>query len=394
VKEMAELTLKQRILNEIDNRPRGYTEELAVISGYSSGSALKKVLKDEKKEFEKFSAVVNIVNELFKGQIAKIMKEYATTLDVKKQTARYMLEYCEISTFHELKEELINKMLNCGNAYSEEWAEIYQIEMLYQQKKIKLGEAVTRFSAINPKQPETRVAIEIYKSYCYLVEKQYEMIYHSLLTVGTHIEEIKEPYIKNMYHGRYTLLMVEYYTRKDELATARELCEGILNHNTLDLYKCHAYMHLGNTYIVESFEKGYEYLSKGIEISHNRLRGIDKHLKRSMNFLCNVWNVDPKYLNLQSKEGSDIHEIAFYYINKGQKTEAEKSLNKVNMDEICSNSRGFHYYLRGLLTNNIDFHAESVTNFKVSGDYYFLKLPLLQLKQLGMPDSIIKALTM
>lgn len=390
---MSKLTLKQRILNEIDNRPRGYAEELATLSGYSSGSALKKVLKDEKKEFEKFSSIIKIVTELFKGQIKQIMTDYALTLDVKKQNARYMLEYCEMSTFYDIKEELINRMINCGNAYSEEWARVYQTESLYSQKKIGLGEAVTRFSSINPKSPETKAAIEIYKSYCYLAEQQFEMIYHSILTLDTHIAEIKEPYIKNTFHGRYLLLMTEHHSRKDELEKARECCQEILENNSMDLYKCWAYMHLGNTYIVESYDKSYEYLKKGIEISDSKHRNINTNLKRSMNFLCNVWNENPTYLDLKSTASTDVHEIAFYYINKGQKTEAEKTLNKVNLDEMSFNSKGFHFYLRGLLTNNIDFYAESLINFKQSGDLYFRKLPLLEMKKLNIPDSVIRALT-
>jgi tetratricopeptide (TPR) repeat protein len=394
VKEMAELTLKQRILNEIELK-KHLSDEVVKLSGYADLSGFKKPLKNETKEFEnKFYGLVDVVRFLFPEDEKKLIAEYALTVDPKKSTARHLLEYSEINGLTGMKEDLISRMIECGNGSSEEMAEIYQIEWLHSQEKIGINEAVKRFSNINSKQPEIKAAIEIYKSYCHLVEQQFDMIYHCLIAVDEYIKEIKEPYIKNMFHGRYSLLMIEHYSRKDDLTKAREFCYELLNNNTLDLYKGWAYLHLGNTYIVESFDKGYEYLAEGIEIATKRFRGLENNLKRSMNFLCNVWNKDPKYLDLNSKSSSDIHEIAFYYLNKGQITEAEKTLNKVNLDEISFNSRGFHYYLRGRLTNNMDYYAESVINFKQSGDMYFRKLPLLELRKLNIPDSIIKALTM
>lgn len=391
------LTLKQMLLNEIDNQPRGYAEELASFMSYSSGSALKKVLKDEKKEFEKFSSLVKAVHTLplFKGRIKQTMTDYALTLDAKKQSARYFLEYCEISTFHELKEILIEKMLDCGNVTSEEWAKIYQTAWLFKQEKIGLGEAISRLSSINTKSLETKVAVEIYKSYCYLAKERYNMISDTLLPIENLIDEIKEPYIRNNFNGRYALFMIEHYIRNNELEKSRELSRKLIETNSNDLFVIWGYLHLGNSYIVESFDKSHEYLSKGIELCGSRYRNVNKQLKRSINFLCNVWKVDdPKYLDLTSDNSEDIHEIAFYYINKGQITEANKILNKVKIDEITLNSKGFHYYLLGLLTNNIDHFSESVGYFKRSGDYYYMSMPLLEMRKLGIPESVIKTLAL
>lgn len=388
---MSKLTLKQMILNEIDNRPRGYAEELAALSGYSSGSALKKVLKDEKKEFEKFSALVKIVHELFKDKIKQTMTDYASTLDVKKQTARYFLEYCQIHTFHEIKEMLIEKMINCGNSQSEEWAKIYQIKSLFMKKEIGLGDAISRFSAINPKQPETEAAIEIYKSYCYLEEQKYNMVYDTLLSIGNSIDEIKEPYIKDLFKGRYQLLMIEHYFRRDELEKARDYCKDLLL-NDMEMFRGWAYLHLGNSFIIDDFDKAYEYFNKGLEVGGQKYKNLKSNIKTSINFVSNLWGKNPEYLDLNSDNHNDVTEIAFYYIQKGQKTEAEKVLDAIDVNTLTHNQRGFFYYYKGLLMKDVDCFAESIISFKLSGDTYYRKLPLLELEKLNYPKSIIKAL--
>jgi hypothetical protein len=381
------------LLNEIDNKDRDFVEELVKLSGYAELGGLKKVLKKEEKEFEnKFDGLVKMVEFAFSDRAIELMKDYALTLDVKKQNARHMLEYCEVNRLDDLKTKMIDKMINCGNPCSKEWAEIYQIEQLFSNGEIDLNEAVKRYSSVNPKHPETKIGLEIYKSYCYLQKQEYGMIYHSVITINDYFDQIKEPYILNHYQGRVNLLLIEQYIRKGNLELARDLCEQLLN-NKLDLYKSWAYLHLGNSWIVESFEKSMDYYMKGYELSYMKYEKVNLNLKRSINFLCNTWKEEPKFLNIQSTDNSDIHEIAFYYINKNQKTEAEKTLNRLNVVEMTCNQRGFHYLLRGMLSGNVDDFSESVMNFMDSGDYYFRKLPLLELKKLNCPDGILRALS-
>jgi cysteinyl-tRNA synthetase len=86
MKKLANLTLKQMILNEIDNAPRGYSEELAIVSGtYSNGSNLKKVLTDEKKEFEQILGVIRIVEYIWESESVKMMVKYSNEVDPNKK---------------------------------------------------------------------------------------------------------------------------------------------------------------------------------------------------------------------------------------------------------------------------------------------------------------------
>lgn len=388
-------TLKQIILNEIDNRPRGYADELAKISkGFSSGSALKKALKKDSPEFDDFFPLVNIVEYIFpdRDEQKRLMGEYALTLDPNKQTSRYMLEYCEINGLRKIKEQLLEAMINCKNTTSQEWAEVYRIEHSHARDEINLNKAVHLYSNLNPKHPETIVGSEIYKSYCYLKDKQYDMVYHSLMNVEFYIEQISEPYIKDLYNGRYLLLLVSHYIRNTNVDYARELCNKIIDEVSYPEMQTWANLHLGNSYIITDFDKSYSYLVKGYELSVGKHNNANKNIKRSINFLHNVWNKKSPYLNLESKDASDVHEIAFYYVNNKQYTEAEKALNTVNVEALNSNQLGFNLYIRGLMTKDMNILAKSVRSFQKSGDYFFMQLPLIQLKNMGIPECIIKVM--
>jgi tetratricopeptide (TPR) repeat protein len=151
---------------------------------------------------------------------------------------------------------------------------------------------------------------------------------------------------------------------------------------------------LGNSYIIDDFDQAYTTFKKALEFCGNRYKNLQANIKTSANFLCNLWSKNPNYLVLNSKEHKDVTEIAFYYIQKGQKTEADKVLKSIDVDNLTYNERGFYHYYKGLLTKDVDCFAESIINFKLSGDVYYRKLPLLELKKLNYPESILKALIM
>jgi hypothetical protein len=90
-----QLTFKAMILNELDNGAKGLTaDELAVTSGtYSSGSNFRKVLRDEKKEFEQFQGLVKIVTRIWDNESVVAMVKYSEEVDPKKKSARNFLEY-------------------------------------------------------------------------------------------------------------------------------------------------------------------------------------------------------------------------------------------------------------------------------------------------------------
>src|SRR5690606_32658891 len=121
--------LKQKILQKLDAQ-RGLADKMAKIAGYSSGSALRKVLKNENKEVTKFYGIIKVLRVLYPDEERQMLKDLAQTVYPSKHMARVLLEYYEVNKMVEEKRVLINRMLECNNLLSKERATIYHIDDL------------------------------------------------------------------------------------------------------------------------------------------------------------------------------------------------------------------------------------------------------------------------
>jgi tetratricopeptide (TPR) repeat protein len=389
---MGRLTLKQMIINKCEE-VRGLAGILAEIGDYSSGSALLKILKDEKKEFAKFYGLIKIVRHLFPDQEKELMEQYALTLDPNKQTARTMLEYLEVGKSHEIKRELISKMLDCKNHESQEFAQVYSIDDQYLSGSISYLEAINLYDKITiKKSQEMKVGIVLFKSYCYMDRQMHNMCYDLTLTLDELIDKLPECYIQETYYSRLTMFRVAYLVKSNQHDKARDYCNELINRINDSYFKSWAMMHLGNSYIVSDYRKAKFYLTSGYKLSKGKYNLAEENIKRSLNFVNTLWGEEAEHLNLKSTHPSDIHEVAFYQIKKNQFTEATKTLNKLNKEKMTDSQLAFHHYYRGLIDGKIESYTTSIEYFKKANDSYFRNLPILELQNLGINASILKAL--
>jgi hypothetical protein len=388
---MSEKSLKQMLLNACEQE-RGLAVELAKIAGYSSGSSFMKVLKDEKKEFAKFYGLLKVVRHQFPSKEKELMTDYAHTLDPNKQTARNMLEYLEVSKLNKEKEILSKKLSECDNTISNEWAGIYLIDSEYLKGNISFLDAIKRFEGYKTKSPETRSVLNIFKCYCYSDHHMYDMVHCILLEMENDLKLIKDEYIREVLWDKYYLLLAEHNIRKKNLRHGRELCFEIINNMEEPVYKGWACLHIANSYIITDYNTSSNFLKMGLNYTVGLSSLLEKNLKRSYNFLDNLWNKTPEFLDINSEESSDVHEVVFYYINHKQYNKALEILDKEDLSCIDDNGKAFHYYLKGLITNNIDDFCNSIRYFRKSGDVYFRKLPLLELEKMDVNQSLIMAL--
>jgi hypothetical protein len=388
---MGRLTLKQMIINRCEEE-RGLACKLAEIGGYSSGSALLKILKDEKKEFAKFYGLVKIVRHLFPDQEKEIMAEYALTLDTNKQTARYMLEYLEINKQFEIQRKLIDEMLSSSTSLVREWAGVYNVNNMYLSGNIDYLEAINKFIQLQPKSEEMVITECILRAYCCYDKQMYDVVEQIILDVESRIMELKEEYMLQNLLGRYLLIKIAIKVRKNKVKEARLLCKSMMDNVNEVGFSGWAYLHMGNSYIIEDYQLAESFLKRGYRKVKEKHEYLEINFKRSLNFVNNLWDKDPFMLNPKSKNPSDVHEVVYYYINKKQVTQAKKTLDTLILDDLTENQKGFHYYLKGLLSNDISDFSRSVIHFKNSGDVLFRKLPLLKLEQLNINSSLIEAL--
>jgi hypothetical protein len=177
MKKLANLTLKELILNEIDNAPRGYSEELAKVANFSNGSNLKKVLRDEKKEFDNFAGLVSLVNHIWGEDSLALMVGYSKQVDPNKKTARNLLEYLSQNRKFDDLIELLDKMDNCKNRESQEYAKLYRMLYKYEKaSKEEMSMLLAEIGEINVSVTELKVFKKMLKNYCYSQMNSYHIV--------------------------------------------------------------------------------------------------------------------------------------------------------------------------------------------------------------------------
>lgn len=387
------------VINEESTDDKTLIGKLAKAAGCKE-PAINKFKKDEDgREFKKFFGLVRMVKLLsseYRYNEFELMIDYSRHLDANSQSARRMLEYLDSNNLREAKEDLIERMLISKNDESKLYARIYDTDNKVSKGELNPFEALLTYKNLSVKTIELNVLINIFSTYIYLDQVIYDQAFNLINDVIEVIPTIvindkDDDYMKNMLLGRALLLKAEYHSRKKETVQANEVCLRVLNEIDHDSKKGWAYLHLGNSISLTDYEQSLSYLNNGLSLNgiHNN---VQVNLKRSHNFLNNLWNKEAKYINYESKSISDVHEVAFQYINKKDITKAIELLDSIDKNKCLYNELGFHYYLRGLITNSIEDFALSIENFNESGDVYFKQLPVMKLSNLNVDQSIIRLL--
>jgi tetratricopeptide (TPR) repeat protein len=385
------MTFKQTILNKLDDN-KSISDKVAKAAGYSCASSFRRVLNNESKEFDKFYGLIKAVRMLFPDNELELMSEYALTLDPKKKSACYMLEYLEISKLQDTKRILIDRMKNCSNVISKEWASIYEVDDQYCTGEITFMTAIEKYGRLKCSKDETKVATTIFKSYCYLDQQMHNLLSQTIFSLDVDIISIHDDYIREMYYSRLMILQIANSVSLDKIEEARHICKKVLDRVEDPNYRAWAYMHLGNTYMIDSYSTSIDYLKKGLAIAPSDRYSVKVNLKRSINFLSNLWNKEPEFLNHFSSHASDKQEIAFYHIQKNEKLMALSILNKLEISDLNDSQRAFNMYFRGLIDGKVKNFSDSIIYFKKSGEFFFRKLPLLELEKMGIDQSLLVAL--
>lgn len=381
--------LYTKILNKLKDE-KGLADKIAKQCYYASGSALIKSMK-EKRDC-KFHSLVKIVQTLFPNEERELLRLYAETVDPHSKNARCMLEYCEMNELHDTKRILINKMLNSNNAMSKEWACIYSLDDQFISKNITFLEALKSYGLMNPKSIEMKCMRNIFRAYCYLSVQDYVIVHQLITDIAPSIELVADEYMHDMIYGRYLLLMAESSMRKNDKQEARLYCQKLINDIKDKSLSTYGYLHLGNSLMLEGYDNAYEVLMTGYKLSELAAPRVRMNIIRSLNFLDNLYNKHPKFLNLESKDPSDVHELIFYYINHKQYTKATELLDEeIENVELSNNQLAFHWHLRGLITGEMKHFCNALTYFKKSGDMYFKEISIIQLKKLfNIEDCILE----
>lgn len=294
---MVNKTLKEMILNEVSTHPKGYLSELAEIAGYTGqnkGSNFNKILTDEKKEFDNFQGLLNVVSYIWKNDSVEKMIQYSKDIDPKKKAARNLLEYLATERQFESFNNLLDSMDSCTNKEANEWAKLYRMQYNYE-----LARTFEDYSELLKQINQTHVTIvelKVYKKmllcYCFDQMSDYTMTRVLSDEINHELEIIENGYIKDMYTIRFNEVMSYIQLRVfNNPEAAIECADKILNSNTKQSFKGFAYYIKGFSHLFTSFEETVNYMNKSIEIyeSLNRTHDVEK-IKEDMELALVLWN--------------------------------------------------------------------------------------------------------
>jgi hypothetical protein len=382
-----QLTFKAMILNELDNGTKGLTaDELAQTSGtYSSGSNLRKVLRDEKKEFDKFQGLVRIINQIWENESEQMMVKFSEEIDPNKKTARNLLEYLAMSREFEAFNNLIDKMVNCTNKESIEWSKVYKMQYKYEiantQGDYEL--LIKELSEIKTNFIEMKVYKNILLNHCLNQLSDFGAVNIVSKEIDYDINLIDNEYIKMSYSIRsnqiksFNSLII--YNNPEE---ARKSSDDIIASEAKPSFKAYAYFLKGYSYLFTSYENTVKYLNKGIEIYNSINRKNDaKDLEEKIEFAGVFWE------KIKGNEIKVIKNKLVYDIKQG--VDITNSLEQYK-DDI---DQEFFLYLQGCNMKNEKKLILSLIKYIKKNDLFLANLPKLELFKNGYDEEILEELT-
>jgi hypothetical protein len=378
MKMESRLTLKQMILNKIENEQRGYAEILAGIAGYSSGSALKKVLNDEKKEFESFKSILKIVEHIWKNDSLELMVEYSKSVDPNKKTARNFLEYLATNRQFEAFSNLIDKMNDCKNKESIEFAKLYKMELEYQSitTKEESNKLIQKISEIHVTFKELEVYKKILIHYCCNIKEDFDTMKFLYSQIKTELELITNDYIKERYLIK--IMEITAYTKLlayDEQDSARKYADMILESSATASYMAYANYIKGYSYTFTSYDNAIKYLNESMGLYEKLNREKDaEDIKQDIEFINVYWD---KGVQCEfTKNG------LFQKVKNGQKL-SEEEINNNELDQE------FKLFLEGYSNRDNKKLLLSLIKLIKKNNLFLANLPKIELLKNGFDQEII-----
>lgn len=381
--------LKKMFLNEIDKN-KSLKYKYTQLAGFANPTALHKFLTEEKREMNNFDGLLNMVRFSFLDREKEIMDSYIRTLDPNGKCARVSLEYAICNRMHDLAYYLIDRLSKSNNAESKEWAALYLLDRKVENGEVSQFESIEIINGMRLKTKEGIIFSKLLQIYAYQEKRLFEMMFQISEGLEIMIKKLADNYMRYSYLCRLAIAMASVNIHQNKISEARRYGQLVLDNTTQDSLRYLAYINLGNSYMFDNPEKAIDYLNQARLIC----KGLDNNsykmaeVERSLNFVMNYWEIPAEYLNFESTNISDIHEVAFYYIRNNDRRGLQ-ILESINIDDLTPSQKGFHFFYRGLATKDKKYFYESLKYFNIAGDKYYKQISLIELKKLGTEEDYI-----
>lgn len=344
-----------------------------------------------------FEYALRIVKSLYPEKELEIMRKYSIDQDLAN--ARIALDYCFTNRLLDEVEILIEKLRNGGNRIDNEWGSSYNLLLKLDKEKEKKNSA--DFGTIvkeafrlrtNTKSLEMRVLLRLTELYALYYSKNYEEMLRIADNIFDEINEIEEGVVKDNYRIKAAIALGMISVYNDDPETARKYADMCLRSDISGDRLSSVYYIKSLSYIYSDKEKCIEYIIKSMESAKSEIFYTDA--KMTLTFIQNLYGEEPTYLDEDSQDIRDYHEVVHYYIRNGDKAKASELLEKIDVQNICDYSKPFYYYFKGLITENADDFYKSTLAFKKYGSKLYRKLPLIELKKFGVNEIALEIMAL
>lgn len=380
--------LQERILNTLDKRDDIDQRKLSKIAGVNE-SSISRYLNGY--DVLNLASVLKIVQYLYPEEEKGIMADYVLTQ--KSRNARFALEYCDFNNLPNHLEQLIEQLSVSVNPVDREWAKLYRFIRIFKMKALPLEELLWEVEVFDPKELEMKIMKQILKGYIYT-----ELGDFSSLTIHTKytesfIKQVRTEFLKDCYNIRMGMIMNYVYLYGNNVEKAREYSLLVLNQDFFEYVKAIAYNQLGQSYMLEDYEKSQRYLKTAVSLFNKYNKNEYREIAlRNLSFLQSYWKIERDF-PFELVGYNENSEYIYYLIQKGEKGLAGKLLDEIDVSSIPDWNKGFYYFYKGKITGDKNSFYSSVEWFRNAGDRFYLQLPIQELEKLGENSLVLKMLS-
>lgn len=284
------------------------------------------------------------------------------------------MEYLFMNGFYEDLQHLIDKNKKLPNKSNNKWAVIYQLMLDLKLKKFSPLEKLNRVTYLQSEEVELKWLIEFLKTSVHHGMKDFRKIGDFLDKQQQLFRSIQDPFLISSFNLRLYQLLFYYHWGRNELIIARKYAFRALNVTKNPSIKASLNMCLGLTYTFDTYQQGMYHMEEARRISMehglvNNIRLIENH---------NIPFLSAHHKKINGISTNDKSEQAHIEIAMGNMEKAEIILKELPLDTP------FQLYYLGLATKDKDILHQSYNYFiEKRSDYFFSKLPILALQDMG-----------
>lgn len=335
-----------------------------------------------------FDSILSIVKHKFPDREEQLMTDYIRSQD--NQNARISLEYCMINQLPEIADELIEKLKKSDYYTNKEWARLYEIERMRNRKEISPQEVNEMVHKVEAKSEEMKILAKLLELYANYDLANYPYLQVLIIGLEQRIEDISSRSMKSSFKLRLGQALSYISLYNNDVETCRFYAHMVIENTDSPYFRATAYHIMGRSFLFESYEEGLQNFKKALDYyEQSHRKKYQEYVLHNIKFLDSFWNRASGYKI--DFDTNFLKDFAYYEVKGGNKEKAKQLIGEVDFESLSSWSKGFYSYYKALVNDdNVDVFYDSVRYFYKSGDKFYIKLPLNELKRLGERESILR----